>query len=253
MTASGVAVIEAADQAFRVRMARVFANTLHSLRFAVSAEEAVAESAKDHVSVVVSAAPQNPEAPLSVVMARSREVDVPWLVGSAPRDQARLRRALEGVERVGVFDTYGAPENALYHANELSRSNGIESRRAMRILYSAVTRFRAAGSDEDDLGLTYNVSTTGLYIRTLAPLPAGTEIWLELRPPRAERPVRLHGRVVWARPFGPRHRAVIPPGMGVHLVGESPDVALYQTGVGVYAEAHGYLAHGGAGLGGTNL
>lgn len=240
----GTAVIEGAERDFRVRMARVFANTGHPIRFAVGLDETLAEASAEGVAVVVSPVPDDPEGPLAVLEARRRGVDVPWLVGTTPKDEARLRARLEGLDRAGVFDTYAPPENALFHANELSRPAGVESRRALRLLYGAVTRFRAAGADEDDAALTYNVSTSGLYLRTLAPLPTGTDVWLELLPPRSERLVRLHARVAWARPFGTSHSAVMPPGMGLQLLGEGPDSEIYRKGVSTYAEAHGYFPGG---------
>lgn len=244
LRSGGVAVIEGEDRGFRVRMARVFANTRHPVRFALTPEDALAEAAADHVAVVISAVPDDVEGPLTVLSARERGLEVPWLVGTTPRDEVRLRKRLEGIEHAGVFDTYAPPENALFHANELCRPGGVESRRATRVLYGAVARFRAAGGTEDDLALTYNVSTSGLYVRTLAPLPQGSDAWIELLPPRTERPVRLHARVVWVRPFGPSHSAVMPAGMGLQLLGEGPDVELYRGGVETYAEAHGYVPGG---------
>jgi hypothetical protein len=240
----GIAVIEGEDRDFRVRMARVFANTRHPVRFAVGAEETLAEASAEGVAVVLSAVPAEVDGPLTVLQARARGIDVPWLVGTTPKDEVRLRRRLEGVERAGVFDTYAPPENALFHANELCRPGGVESRRATRVLYGAVARFRAAGDDEDDFALTYNVSTSGLYLRTLAMLPPGTDVWLEVLPPRSERPVRLHACVAWDRPFGTSHSAVMPPGMGLELMGETPDMDIYRSGVGAYAEAHGYIPSG---------
>jgi Tfp pilus assembly protein PilZ len=236
----GLVIIEGADRGFRVQMARVFANTRHAVRFAVDEGEALKEAAAPGVALVVSAAPHDAHAALTVLSARSQGIEVPWLVGMAPRDETTLRRRLHGVEHTGVFDMYAPPENALFLANELRRPSGVESRRAARVLYSAVVRFRVAGSDEDELALTYNVSTSGIYVRTLATLPAGAEVWLELRPPRSERTVRLHAKVAWARPFGQSHSAVMPPGMGLALMGEGPDRELYQRGVRTYAEAHGY-------------
>lgn len=236
----GAVVIEGPERDFRVRMARVFANTRHAVRFAQGLEEVLREAAAPGVAVVVSSHPDDAEGPLAVLEARRRGIDVPWLVGATPQDAALLRQRLAGLGNTAVFDTYAPPENALFRANELSRPSGIESRRSARVLYGTVASFRAAGTGEDDTALTYNVSASGLYLRTLAPLPTDSDVWLELTPPRAERPVRLHARVAWARPFGRNHDAVMPPGMGVRIVGESPDVDAFRGGVELYAAAHGY-------------
>jgi hypothetical protein len=86
-------------------------------------------------------------------------------------------------------------------------------------LFGTAVAFRVAGGAEDDLGFTYNVSSGGVFVRTLAPLDSGQEGWLELWPPRSERAVRLAGRVAWRRAFGPNESATVPPGFGIQLMG----------------------------------
>ena len=49
----------------------------------------------------------------------------------------------------------------------------------------------------------------------------GSEAWLEIAPPRSDRRVRLEGKVVWTRGFGPNDVATIPPGFGVQVTGGS--------------------------------
>jgi hypothetical protein len=71
------------------------------------------------------------------------------------------------------------------------------------------------------VGHSYNVSAGGLYVRTLAPLARGSEAWIELRPPRSDRRVRLEGRVVWTRAFGLNDSATVPPGLGLQIIGSS--------------------------------
>jgi Tfp pilus assembly protein PilZ len=83
-------------------------------------------------------------------------------------------------------------------------------------LYGTKVAFRGEGRDVDDFGFSYNVSEGGLYVRTLAP-PTEDQVWVELRPPRADRRVRLEGQVVWRRGFGPSGNATVPPGFGVRI------------------------------------
>jgi hypothetical protein len=61
-------------------------------------------------------------------------------------------------------------------------------------------------------------------------------VWLELRPPRSDRWVRLEGEVVWRRPFGPAGNATVPPGFGVKLADATR--SNMSTWLGGYREFH---------------
>jgi Tfp pilus assembly protein PilZ len=169
----------------------------------------------------------------AVKAAAARGSSTPWLVAAPPKRVCSVRAALDGVSQVAVVDMYAPPDNLLFTANELRRPQRIDQRTSARVLFGTAVSFRAAGGAEDDVGFTYNVSAGGIYVRTLAPLDAGQEVWLELWPPRCERTVRLVGRVAWRRSFGPSEVATVPPGFGVQLTGGLPgDVERWETGVG---------------------
>ena len=107
------------------------------------------------------------------------------------------------------------PSNILFTANEALRGSMAEKRASARLLYGATVAFRVAGRESDEHGYAYNISADGLYVRTLAPLMPGDDAWIELRPPRTDRRVRLEAKVVWQRLFGPVHGATVPPGFDV--------------------------------------
>jgi Tfp pilus assembly protein PilZ len=105
----------------------------------------------------------------------------------------------------------------LFLANELAAGSLANKRAAVRALHGTAVRFRPDGFEESEIGFTYNISTGGLYVRTLAP-PSEDIVWLELLPPRSTRRVQLVGQVVWRRPFGPHKKATVPPGFGCRII-----------------------------------
>jgi len=104
----------------------------------------------------------------------------------------------------------------LFFADERTKAAFTDRRASVRKLHSAVCSFREAGSVEPSFGVTYNVSSEGLYIRTLDPPAAGTTIWVELHAPSTTVPVHLRAAAVWQKlPGG--GKGVVPPGFGLRL------------------------------------
>jgi hypothetical protein len=70
------------------------------------------------------------------------------------------------------------------------------------------------------MGLTYNVSREGLYVRTFD-VPSNKGIaWLELRPPGSSKAVHLRGDIMWTRTLATGARGAAPPGFGIRLAPE---------------------------------
>jgi len=136
-------------------------------------------------------------------------------------------------------DSYAPPENIVFLANELGRGTADDQRSSRRLLYGTMVAFRCAGRDADDYGLSYNVSEGGLYVRSLAP-PVEDTVWLELRPPRTERLVRLEARVCWRRGYGGSAMATVPPGFGLEISdGSRADREAWEAGYRSFAESVG--------------
>jgi CheY-like chemotaxis protein/Tfp pilus assembly protein PilZ len=220
-----------------VLYARVLRNAGYDVRFAVNASEAVTESKSETMKLVIADA--DLEGGGGVELARNIRtagVGVPVVVAAAPKKMKPCRNAVGDLVKVAVTDGFAPPENLLFVANELARSGLTDGRASARLLYGAVVTFRQAGRDEDAYGCTYNISAGGLYVRTLAPLTGGDEVWLELTPPRSDRRVRLEGKVVWRRRFGPIESATVPPGFGVQITdGAKGDLARYESGYRAFA------------------
>jgi DNA-binding response OmpR family regulator len=237
-SAAKIALISASDRSRRIVLARVLGNAGYSIRFAVDPEETsrfASESSPRLVVIdtelegiqelVTRAAPQNP--------------NTLWIVSTAPRHMRQCHVWLRELPNATVTDSFAPPENVVFLANELGRGKGNDQRASRRVLYGTMVAFRCAGRDEDDFGLSYNVSAGGLYVRSLAP-PVEDRVWLELRPPRTERLVRLEGRVCWRRAYGPSAMATVPPGFGIEIVdGSRADREAWVTGYRSFAQTIG--------------
>ncbi|HWA70828.1 MAG TPA: PilZ domain-containing protein [Polyangiaceae bacterium] len=225
----GTALVAEAEQIRRTTVARVLRNAGFAVRFAVTPEDTQRFAADPALVLVVTSKDLFPDAPAVIRAAREAGSKANFILCVAPRDIRQERESLNGVSGVTVTDSFAAPENVLFVANELTggRSNG---RASPRVPYGIRVAFRSAGRDVDDYGYTYNVSEKGLYVRTLAP-PEDDEVWLELCAPRSERRLRLVGKVAWRRPFNYNENATVPPGFGLEIVdGAAKDRALWLEG-----------------------
>jgi hypothetical protein len=159
------------------------------------------------------------------------DLDALWVIRAEGPLPAALSSAVHGRPNVAVHTSSDPPENILHLVNELREPRLGELRASRRVLYGAPVRLRPAGREEGAWGMTYNLSANGLYVRTLCGLPAGTHLWLEMRPPGADRLVHLEAKVVWSKPFGAFGRPIVPAGMGFELVdATAADLDAYASG-----------------------
>jgi DNA-binding response OmpR family regulator/Tfp pilus assembly protein PilZ len=233
----GDAVIADSDRRRRTLYARVLRNAGYNVKFALHATETVTAALDDAIKLVIVDADLEPDGGVEVARRlRDSGSTTPVVIPSTPKKMGVHRAAVRELQRVGVTDSFAPPENLLFVANELGRNFRDDGRASARLLYGAVVAFRHAGRNVDSFGCTYNISAGGLYVRTLAPLDRGDEGWLELRPPRSDRLVRLEGKVAWSRRFGPIESATVPPGFGVQITDASKgDLARYEAGYRAFA------------------
>jgi Tfp pilus assembly protein PilZ len=231
------AVVAGADAQWRSVMGRALYQGGFSARFVTSAQELAAQCLAEGLRVVVvtdDLGAGGPEAALAA--ARERGSTAAWVLVVPPKRMPVVHAAVASLGPASVADGFAAPENVLFLTNELLNRRGVDQRASVRMLYGTAVAFRLAGRDEDDIGFSYNVSAGGLYVRTLAPLDAGQELWLELWPPRSERRVRLAGTVAWKRPFGPTEGATVPAGFGVKITeGLAGDLDRWRGGYDSFA------------------
>ena len=238
VTAEKSALISASDRNRRIVLARVLGNAGYQIRFAVDLDETerFAREASPRL-VVVDTELEGVEALITSSAPLNR--NTLWIVSTAPRHMRHCHAWLRDIPNATVTDSFAPPENIVFLANELGRGKGNDQRASRRLLYGTRVAFRCAGRDEDDFGLSYNVSAGGLYVRSLAP-PGEDRVWLELRPPRTERLVRLEGRVCWRRGYGPSSMATVPPGFGIQIAdGSKLDREAWETGYRSFADTIG--------------
>ncbi len=233
------AVVAGTDPTWRTVMGRALFNGGFAVRFAMSADGLANECLAEGVSVVVVTDDLGAEGPVSALAdARTRGSNAAYVLVTPPKRMAAAGAAVKSLGRASVADGYAPPENVLFLVNELLAARGVDKRGSARLLYGTAIAFRAAGRDEDEIGFSYNVSGGGLYVRTLAPLDAGQEVWLEMWAPRSDRRVRLAGTVAWRRPFGPNGGATVPAGFGVRIEhGLATDLDRYRAGYDAFASS----------------
>jgi type IV pilus assembly protein PilZ len=102
-----------------------------------------------------------------------------------------------------------------------------ERRRAPRVFVDLEVDYAL----EDNYLFAYitDISATGIFIRTVAPEPAGTHLNLRFTPPPADgaaapdRAFELDGEVIWVNPYRPGAPDSTHPGMGVRFLGLDDD------------------------------
>lgn len=148
------------------------------------------------------------------------------------------------VESVATISESAPQDHLLFLANDLLRGQSKRTRKSIRYLFDTICSFRAEGEFTPEYGLTYNLSESGIYVRTLDPPTRGTSLWLELRPPGTTRTVHLRGTLVRvARPG--RHAQSAPPGFGLRIEeGASPsrDLEDYRNAYRTLAQVPHQLA-----------
>ncbi|MBN2191478.1 MAG: hypothetical protein JW751_01575 [Polyangiaceae bacterium] len=157
-----------------------------------------------------------------IEVTRRRGGHATWVVLAGEDRIPHVERDLAGLPRVGVASLADSLDHILFVSNELGMTEDRAARRERRILYGALCAFHAIERDVIEHGFTYNVSPSGLYVRTLSP-PREEQVRIDLLAPGTARPVRLEGHVAWRRGFGRLGTATAPPGFGVKLTGGDLD------------------------------
>lgn len=141
-----------------------------------------------------------PPIPIAAVVTRTKDVKLP--------------KPLSDLE---PYDVETETEHLVRRINKvLSGAVRAERRGAPRIPFHAEVNFRLLGtSDEWTAGGSFDLSETGIYVRTLNPMPASKPVEIRFRLPGDPAWMAVGGVVVWSNPFGPRSVLTYPYGMGV--------------------------------------
>lgn len=210
----GVAILADPDRTRRLLRARVLRNAGYSVRFALTAKDAIRFSRESTTRVLV--VDWDLQGTGEIIKECGLTQKLNLILMCPPKKVHPVAKQLDGLTNIAITDSYSPPENLLFIINELQLGATRRNRASRRLLYGTTVSFRGAGRDADDYGFTFNISAEGMFVRTLAP-PVDNSVWLELRPPRTDRRVRLEGEVSWRQPFGTSNNATSPPGFGVRI------------------------------------
>jgi CheY-like chemotaxis protein len=227
----------------RRRFGRVLRQAGFDVHFALDADEIVAEMTSESAPQLVVVSDE------LLPVHRIREVR---RLASAPRapfvvvaTAASTRILMDsGLERVAMISECAPHDHLLFLANDLLRGGRRQVRNSPRYLFDTICSFRSEGAFSPEHGLTYNLSETGIYVRTLDPPPKASALWLEVRPPGTTATVHLRGTLVWVAMPGRSARGT-PPGFGLRIeVDKSPasDLEAYRQGCLTLADLPSKLA-----------
>ena len=215
MNARGRAVVCDPDKARGAVFGRVLSNAGYDVKLALDDVAVKYFSQQTDVRLMVAGAELGVTRGI-IEQSRKKGSEAVWVITAQRKEITKVRERLEGLDNVSVMGAYLPPESVLFSSNEMLSGSNKAARESPRLLYGTCVWFRGAGEDDDELGLSYNISSGGLFVRTLLP-PPEEQVWLELRPPRQKRRVRLVGRIAWRRGFDLASMAAAPPGFGVEI------------------------------------
>jgi uncharacterized protein (TIGR02266 family) len=104
----------------------------------------------------------------------------------------------------------------LFRINRILYPEKRELRSNPRVVDNILVRYRI--KDAIFSGYSFNISTGGLFIRTISPPPEKTEMRLSFHLPRKGRSIRSRGTVVWRNEYQPEGLTNYPPGVGVKFM-----------------------------------
>ncbi|MET0341673.1 MAG: hypothetical protein ABW252_11780 [Polyangiales bacterium] len=214
----GSCLLAHADLHRRQVFGRVLRQAGFDVSFAGTMAEAlqVAERSPPKVLVVSNDLPPDGGRAALSKLAHDWVGDMPAVLLAAGHQRASL-----SAHAWTVVPEEAPPDDLLFVVNELLRPRELlESRASRRLLYATLCSFRAQGELEARIGLTYNISREGLYVRTFDAPPTKGQAWLELRPPGAARACHVRGAIMWNRGLATGARGAAPPGFGVRLTSE---------------------------------
>lgn len=240
----GVMIVAEAEPQRADVFGRVFMNAGYDIKYAVD-DRSVLFYERDQVANVIVLGAKICEPRALIEEARALGSQAVWVVNTSRRELEALTDELADLEGVAVVARDAPPTDALFFANELRLPPGARQRKGERRLYGTEVRFRDVGGAENDFGFSYNISDSGIYVRTLAP-PVSERVWLEVRPPSSQAWAVLEVEVVWRRPFASQSSAAVPPGFGAKIhAGLGQSLLVWKRAVRDFSRASAPRAGGG--------
>ena len=115
------------------------------------------------------------------------------------------------------FDTATELEHVVrqIHRLLLRPGLGLERRTKSRVPFHSVVRFRIFGESEWLAGYGYDLSETGIFVRTLVPLPVNKPVEVSFKLNEEDETLSAKGLVIWSNAVHRRSVITYPFGMGI--------------------------------------
>lgn len=138
---------------------------------------------------------------------------------------------------VATYDVDEELERVVRHVNSALAGSAIRADRRgkPRVAFFAVVQFRLYGEKDWLASYGYDLSETGIFVRSLTPLASGKPVEIAFKIEDQGPLLIARGLVVWTNNFGPRTVFSYPYGMGISF-SEFP-IADWQN-VHEYVQAH---------------
>ncbi len=232
----GDILVAHSDVARRATLGRILRIAGFNPRFAYSAADFQTAVQQDPLPELVVAADDlgessGCEAIRTLRQGSGQAAQLPVILLGPRSEQTRLREQTAKYGGVRGERELAPPDNLLFLTNELTLQWAQNQRSSARLLHATLISFRVEGAMHPSFGLTYNLSGSGLYARTLDAPMRGARLWLELVPPGVRRACHIRAEVMWGQRLTSRRGS--PPGFGVRFrADECPevDLRLYQRG-----------------------
>jgi CheY-like chemotaxis protein len=227
----------------RRRLGRVLRQAGFDVHFAADAGEIVAGMASEVAPELVVVSEELLPVPKIAQARRTAHAPrTPFVVVAATGSTRIMLDSKVG--QVATISESAPHDHLLFLANDLLRGGCRQARNSPRYLFDTICSFRWEGAFRPEHGLTYNLSDTGIYVRTLDPPPKNAALRIEFRPPGTTATVHLRGTLVWVAMPGRGARAT-PPGFGLRInEANSParDLEVYHQAYRTLAEVPNQLA-----------
>ncbi len=149
---------------------------------------------------------------------------IPMLLMSAVDQSPEVQSAVRQLTGHELLNKRVLPAEAiLAKINSLLQRVTLDVRPSERVPFFSVVAFHADTSGEWLSGFAYDVSTGGIFIRTMTPFPPLSDVEMKVRFFAARDSVSCRGVVAWANPFQSRSAFSYPLGMGVRFTELDPE------------------------------
>jgi chemotaxis family two-component system response regulator PixH len=155
---------------------------------------------------------------------RERAPQKPMLLTSAADQPPDVQRAVQQLTGHELLNKRVLPlEAILAKINLLLRREALDVRPHERVPFFSVVAFRTRPAEDWLSGFAYDISTGGIFIRTITAIPPLSSVEMKVRFFAAKDDVSCQGVVAWANAFDSRSAFSYPLGMGIRFTHLDPE------------------------------